>query len=218
MSISLQKGQKVSLSKESAGLSKVIVGLGWDEAFKQQPQAKQGGFFSGIFGSGNNTSGGMQSIGGDTIDCDASAFMLQGGRLVNKNDIIYYGNLRHASGTVVHMGDNLTGAGEGDDEQIVVDLDKVPPQYDRIVVTVNIYHAFQKNQHFGMIQNAFIRLVDARNNKEICRYNLTENYPGITAMVFGEIYRHNGEWKFNAIGQGTNDGSISDVAKRYAGM
>ena len=116
------------------------------------------------------------------------------------------------------MGDNLTGAGEGDDEQIVVDLDKIPPQYDRIVVIVNIYHALQKNQHFGMIQNAFIRLVDARNNKEICRYNLTESYPGITAMVFGEIYRHNGEWKFNAIGQGTNDGSISDVAKRYAGM
>ncbi|MBQ8967904.1 TerD family protein [Ruminococcus sp.] len=219
MSISLQKGQKVSLSKESAGLSKVIVGLGWDEAGQPMPQGgKQGGFFSNIFGSGNNTSGGMQSIGGDTIDCDASAFMLQNGRLLNKNDIVYYGNLRHGTGTVVHMGDNLTGAGEGDDEQIVVDLAQVPPQYDRIVVTVNIYHAIQKNQHFGMIQNAFIRLVDARNNKEICRYNLSESYPGITAMVFGEIYRHGNEWKFNAIGQGTQDGSISDLAKRYAGM
>ncbi|MBR0529545.1 MAG: TerD family protein [Ruminococcus sp.] len=217
MSISLQKGQKVSLSKESAGLSKVIVGLGWDEANRPQPQQKQGGFFSGLFG-GSNTSGNMQSVGGDTIDCDAAAFMLQNGRLVNKNDIIYYGNLRHATGTVVHMGDNLTGAGDGDDEQIVVDLAQVPPQYDRIVVTVNIYHAKQKNQHFGMINNAFIRLVDARNNKEICRYNLTESYPGITAMVFGEIYRHNNEWKFNAIGQGTNDGSLSELAGRYAGM
>ena len=217
MSISLQKGQKVSLSKENAGLSKVIVGLGWDEARKPEPQVKQGGFFSSFFGPGNS-SGGMQSVGGDTIDCDASAFLLQNGRLLNKHDIVYYGNLRHSSGMVVHMGDNLTGAGEGDDEQIVVDLSKMPPEYDRIVITVNIYHAFQKNQHFGMIQNAFIRLVDGRNNMEICRYNLTESYPGITAMVFGEIYRRNNEWKFNAIGQGTNDGSISDLAKRYTGV
>jgi stress response protein SCP2 len=216
MSINLQKGQKVSLSKESAGLSKVIVGLGWDEAAPAQPQQKQGGFFSSLFGS--NTSGSMQSIGGDTIDCDASAFLLQSGRLCNKNDIVYYGNLRHATGAVVHMGDNLTGAGDGDDEQIVVDLAQVPQQYDRIVVAVNIYHAMQKNQHFGMIRNAFIRLVDGRNNNEICRYNLTESYPGITAMVFGEIYRHGNEWKFNAIGQGTNDGSIADLARRYTGM
>ncbi|WP_295154305.1 TerD family protein [uncultured Ruminococcus sp.] len=218
MSISLQKGQKVSLSKESAGLSKVIVGLGWDEGAPQVQQQKQGGFFSNLFGTGNNTSGSMQSVGGDTIDCDASAFMLQNGMLLNKNDIVYYGNLRHTTGAVVHMGDNLTGAGEGDDEQIVVDLSQMPSQYDRIVITVNIYHAMQKNQHFGMISNAFIRLVDGRNNKEICRYNLTESYPGITAMVFGEIYRHGNEWKFNAIGQGTNDGSISDLAKRYTGM
>lgn len=212
MSISLQKGQKVSLSKESAGLSKVIVGLGWDEAAPKLNE-KKGGFFSSIFGSG--TGGSMQSVGGDTIDCDASAFLLQGGRLTNKNDIVYYGNLTHMSGAVMHMGDNLTGAGEGDDEQIVVDLNAVPNQYDKIMITVNIYHAVQKNQHFGMIQNAFIRLVDARNNKEICKFNLTESYPGITAMVFGEIYRHNGEWKFNAIGQGTTDASISDLAKRY---
>ncbi|MBE6869339.1 MAG: TerD family protein [Ruminococcus albus] len=216
MSINLQKGQKVSLSKESAGLSKVIVGLGWDEAASAPAQQKQGGFFSNLFGG--NTSGNMQSTGGDTIDCDASAFVLQGGKLMNKNDIIYYGNLRHATGSIVHMGDNLTGAGDGDDEQIVVDLSQVPPQYDRIVLAVNIYHAIQKNQHFGMIRNAFIRLVDGRNNNEICRYNLTESYPGITAMVFGEIYRHGNEWKFNAIGQGTNDGSIADLARRYAGM
>lgn len=217
MSINLQKGQKVSLSKENAGLSRVIVGLGWDEAgqpmYQQQP--RQGGFFSSLFGTGAPSA---PQGGGQTIDCDASAFLLQNGRLVDKRDIVYYGNLRHGSGAVNHMGDNLTGAGEGDDEQIVVDLAQVPPVYDRIVITVNIYHAFQKNQHFGMIQNAFIRLVDARNNMEICRYNLTESYPGITAMVFGEIYRRNNEWKFNAIGQGTNDGSISDLARRYTGM
>ncbi|MBR1863870.1 MAG: TerD family protein [Ruminococcus sp.] len=211
MSINLQKGQKVSLSKESAGLSKVIVGLGWDEAAPKKTEKK--GIFSSIFGGGS--SGSMQAIGGDTIDCDASAFLLVGGKLTNKNDIVYYGNLTHQTGTVAHMGDNLTGEGEGDDEQIVVELSKVPQQYDKIVVTVNIYHAVQKNQHFGMIQNAYIRLVDARNNSEICRYNLTENYSGITAMVFGEIYRHNNEWKFNAIGQGTTDASISDLAKRY---
>lgn len=113
------------------------------------------------------------------------------------------------------MGDNLTGAGEGDDEQIAIDLAHVPAEYDRIVIVVNIYHAFKRNQHFGMIQNAFIRLVDAGNNREMCRYNLTENYSGMTGMVFGEVYRYNNEWKFNAIGQGTNDGSISDLVKRY---
>lgn len=217
MSINLQKGQKVSLSKESAGLSRVIVGLGWDEAGQpmyQQQQPRQGGFFSSLFGTGAPST--PQNT--QTIDCDASAFLLQNGRLMDKRDIVYYGNLRHGSGAVLHMGDNLTGAGEGDDEQIVVDLSQVPPIYDRIIITVNIYHAFQKNQHFGMIQNAFIRLVDGRNNMEICRYNLTESYPGITAMVFGEIYRRNNEWKFNAIGQGTNDGSISDLARRYTGM
>ena len=113
------------------------------------------------------------------------------------------------------MGDNLTGAGEGDDEQIIVDLDKVPAQYDRIVLVVNIYQAVQRNQHFGMIENAFIRLVDARNNNEMCKYNLTENYSGMLAMIFGEVYRHNGEWKFNAIGQGTNDPGIGELVSRY---
>lgn len=113
------------------------------------------------------------------------------------------------------MGDNLTGAGEGDDEQIIVDLARIPGEYDRIVIVVNIYQAVKRNQHFGMIQNAFIRLVDGRNNHEMCRYNLTENYSGMTAMIFGEVYRHNGEWKFNAIGQGTNDPGIGELANRY---
>ena len=130
-------------------------------------------------------------------------------------DVVYFGNLTHSSNSVRHMGDNLTGAGEGDDEQILIDLKSVPAKYDRIVFAVNIYQAYDRHQHFGMIQNAFIRLVDGRNNNEMCIYNLTEDYSGMTAMIFGEVYRYHGEWKFNAIGQGTNDGSIGDFAKRY---
>ena len=195
MSVSLQKGQKVSLSKDNAGLSKVMIGLGWDEV-----QQKKKGFFSAK---------------PQDIDCDASAFLLIDGKLRDKKDIVYFGNLRHPSGTVQHMGDNLTGAGEGDDEQILVDLAQVPSKYDRIVVVVNIYQAVQRKQHFGLIQNAFIRLVDGRNNTEMCRYNLTDDYSGMTAMIFGEVYRHNGEWKFNAIGQGTTDPGIGELANRY---
>jgi uncharacterized proteins involved in stress response, homologs of terZ and putative cAMP-binding protein CABP1 len=196
MSISLQKGQKVSLSKDNSGLSKIIVGLGWDEV----KQSK------GLFGFGS---------GGASIDCDASALLLVDGKLRSKHDLIFFNNLTHASGSVAHMGDNLTGAGEGDDEQIVIDLNSVPAEYDKIVMVVNIYMAKQRKQHFGLIQNAFIRLVDARNNKEICRYNLTEDYSGLTSMIFGEVYRHNGEWKFNAVGQGTPDDGISQLAQRY---
>ena len=195
MSVSLQKGQKVSLSKENAGLSQVIAGLGWDEVKRAR---------KGLFAPKPQP-----------IDCDASALLLRNGKLVDKADIIYFGNLRHKSGTVQHMGDNLTGAGDGDDEQIVIDLANLPAEYDRIVLVVNIYQAVQRRQHFGMIQNAFIRLVDGRNNNEMCIYNLTENYSDKTAMLFGEVYRYNGEWKFSAIGQGTTDGSIGDFAKRY---
>lgn len=195
MSISLQKGQKVSLTKDNAGLGKIVVGLGWDEA----PRERRGLF----------------APKPQAIDCDASALLLQGGRLQNNRDVVYFGNLTHSSGTVQHMGDNLTGEGEGDDEQIVIDLARVPAQYDKIVVVVNIYQAMKRNQHFGMIRNAFIRLVDARNNREMCRYNLTDDYSGMTAMIFGEVYRYNGEWKFNPVGQGTSDGSISELAKRY---
>lgn len=194
MAISLQKGQKVSLTKDNAGLSRVLVGLGWDEV------KRKGGFFAPKL---------------QPIDCDASAILLQNGHFANKSDIVYFGNLCHHTGTVQHMGDNLTGAGDGDDEQIIIDLAKIPEQYDRIVIVVNIYQAIQRKQHFGLIENAFIRLVDARNNSEILRYNLTEDYSGMTAMVFGEIYRRNGEWKFNAIGQGTNDPGLGELADRY---
>lgn len=195
MSISLQKGQKVSLTKENAGLSNVLIGLGWDEA-----KRSRGGFFAPK---------------PQAIDCDASALLLKGGKLYDKSDIIYFGNLKHKTGAVWHMGDNLTGAGEGDDEQIVVDLSRLPAEYDRIVIVVNIYQALQRKQHFGMIENAFIRLVDGKTNREMCKYNLTENYSGMTAMIFGEVYKHNGEWKFNAIGQGTNDPGIGQLAQRY---
>lgn len=194
MSISLQKGQKVSLSKDNAGLAKVIIGLGWDEVQQKR------GFFAPK---------------PQPIDCDASAFLLQNGHIMDKADIVYFGNLKHYTGTVQHMGDNLTGAGDGDDEQIIVDLSKIPAQYDKIVLVVTIYQAVQRNQHFGLIQNAFIRLVDARNNSEMCKYNLTENYSGMTAMIFGEVYRHNGEWKFTALGQGTNDPGLGELVNRF---
>ena len=207
MSVSLQKGQKVNLSKDNAGLAKVIVGLGWDEA--KPSGGGGGGFFATLFGGGAATTH-------QAIDCDASAIMLKNGKFVDRTDLVYFGNLKHKSGTVNHMGDNLTGEGEGDDEQIVIDLSRVPAEYDKIVIVVNIYQAVQRKQHFGMIENAFIRLVDARNNKEMCKYNLTENYSGMTAMIFGEIYRHNGEWKFYAMGNGTTDPGIGELCRRFS--
>ena len=206
MSVSLQKGQKVNLSKDNAGLAKVIVGLGWDEA--KPSGGGGGGFFATLFGGAATTH--------QAIDCDASAIMLKNGKFVDRTDLVYFGNLKHKSGTVNHMGDNLTGEGEGDDEQIVIDMSRVPAEYDKIVIVVNIYQAVQRKQHFGMIENAFIRLVDARNNKEMCKYNLTENYSGMTAMIFGEIYRHNGEWKFNAMGNGTTDPGIGELCRRFS--
>lgn len=201
MSVSLQKGQKVSLTKEGKeGLNQVIVGLGWDEA-------KSGGR-GGLFGS-------LFSAPTQAIDCDASAILLRNGKLVDGKDVIYFGNLQHPSGAVKHLGDNLTGAGEGDDEQIVIELNQVPADYDRIVFVVNIYQAVERHQNFGMIQNAFIRIVDARNRQELCKFNLSENYNGMTAMIFGEVYRHNGEWKFNAVGQATTDPALPDLCRRY---
>ena len=195
MSVNLQKGQKVNLRKEDGGaLRRVMVGLGWDEVKQKR------GFFAPK---------------PQDIDCDASVFVCVNGHLMGTDDIVYFGNLQHKSSCIRHMGDNLTGAGEGDDEQIMVDLANVPAEYDRIVLVVNIYQAVQRNQHFGMVENAFIRLVDGRNNNEMCHYNLSEDYSGMTAMIFGEVYRHNGEWKFNAIGQGTTDPGIGELANRY---
>ncbi len=194
MSVNLQKGQKVSLTKGNEGLSRLIVGLGWDEAQKKK---------------------GLLSRKPQPIDCDASVIMLQGGKFRDKNDLVYFGNLIHMTDSVIHQGDNLTGEGEGDDEQIIVELGAVPEVYDKLIVVVNIYEAMKRGQHFGMIMNAFIRIVDARNMTEMFRYNLTEDYSGMTALIFGEIYRHGAEWKFGAIGQGTTDPGLSELVNRY---
>ena len=193
MAISLQKGQRVSLSKESKeGLDRVIVGLGWDEA--RQPQTK--GFLASLFGGGEP----------QAIDCDASALLLQDGKLRNWKDVVYFGALRHGSGAVQHMGDNLTGAGDGDDEQIKVDLSLVPENIQRVAFTVTIYDADVRRQNFGQVNNAFIRIVDESNGQEILRYDLGEDFSIETAAIFGELYKHNGEWKFNAIGSGYQGG------------
>ena len=192
MSVSLQKGQKVNLSKEHAGLAKVIVGLGWDEA---KPSGG-GGLFGALFGSSSH----------QAIDCDASAIMLKNGKFTDKTDLVYFGNLKHKSGTVNHMGDNLTGEGEGDDEQIMIDLSKVPANIERIAFTVTIYDAEARRQNFGQVSNSYIRLVDESNEMELIHYDLGEDFSIETAVVVGELYRHNGEWKFNAIGSGFQGG------------
>ncbi len=206
MSINLQKGQKIDLTKGGGGLQQVMVGLGWDEA---QPQGG-GGFLKGLFGG----------VKPQPIDCDASAILCgENGKIIPgdiKQFCVYFGNLRHSSGAIIHQGDNLTGAGEGDDEQIMVDLSRVPAGIHKIVFVVNIYDARNRNQHFGMIQNAFIRLVNMDNHSEICRYNLSENYNNMTGLVVGEIYRRNGEWKFNAIGQPVQEASrLDSIIKLY---
>ena len=195
MSVNLQKGQKVDLTKGNAGLRRVMVGLGWDAA------EQQGGLFGGRT---------------QDIDCDAIAFLLNSeGKVESSSDVVFFNNLRHMSGCVLHQGDNLTGEGEGDDEQIMVDLANLPSKYERIVILVSIYKATDRGQHFGMIRNAFIRLVDADKNMELCIYNLSENYAGTTALVFGELYRYKGEWKFNAVGQPLQVWSIAQLAERY---
>lgn len=202
MSVSLQKGQKVDLTKGNAGLSRIVVGLGWDEA---KPEKK--GLLGGLLGGRNAES---------AFDCDAMAFVCDAnGKITNTSDVVFFNNLTHPSGAIQHMGDNLTGAGEGDDEQIIVNLTAVPEMYSKIVFTVSIYQARQRQQHFGKIENAFIRIVDAATNQELCKYNLSDNYTNMTSVIFGEVYRHNGEWKFNAIGQGTTDDGVAEMARRF---
>ncbi len=207
MGVNLQKGQKVDLTKGNSGLRGVMVGLGWDEVKKQ---GGGGGFLSGLFGGAGQSQ--------EDIDCDASAFLLTNGKISDINDVVYYGNLKNSSSTVLHQGDNLTGAGDGDDEQIFVNLQAVPQQYEKIVFVVTIYQARERRQHFGLVKNCFIRLVDVDTNQELCRYNLSENYDNYTAMVFGEVYRHNGEWKFGAIGQPTNDNGVGEIAAHLYGL
>lgn len=180
MAINLQKGQKVDLTKSNPGLSKIMVGLGWDT---------------------------NKYDGGYDFDLDAAGFMLtDSGKVSVETDFIFYGNLQHSSGALVHMGDNLTGEGDGDDEQIQVDLSKVPANISKIAFTVTIHEAEQRGQNFGQVANAFIRMVNEENGQEIIRYDLGEDFSIETAVVVGEIYRNAGEWKFSAIGSGFQGG------------
>lgn len=198
MSVSLKKGSTINLSKEVEGLSNILLGLGWDVASSSK---------KGLFGFTKST---------PNIDCDASAFMLNSdGKTPNSKSIVYFGNLMSSCKSIIHTGDNLTGEGNGDDEQLLVYLDKVPSNINEIVFTVNIYSAQSRQQHFGMIENAFIRIVDKDTNKELAKFNLTEDYSGKTAMVFGSLKRVNGQWEFKAIGEGTTDGSLTQLARRY---
>lgn len=180
MPINLTKGQKVSLTKGNPGLKKIMVGLGWDiNAF---------------------------DTGGD-FDLDASAFVLGAdGKCLSDANFVFYGNLRDPSGAVEHMGDNLTGEGEGDDEQIMIDLTKMPPNAEKVAFTITIYDADERRQNFGQVSNAFCRVVNAETGEELVRFDLGEDFSIETAVVLGELYKNNGEWKFNAIGSGYQGG------------
>jgi tellurium resistance protein TerD len=187
VSVSLTKGGNVSLSKQAPGLTAVIVGLGWD------PRTTTGADF----------------------DLDASAIMLDtSGRVLSDSHFVFFNNLTSPEGSVEHMGDNLTGAGEGDDEQIKVNLAAVPAEAGKVVFPVSIYEAEQRQQNFGQVRNAFIRIVNQADNSEIARYDLTEDASTETAMVFGEIYRSSGEWKFRAVGQGYASG-LKGIAQDF---
>lgn len=180
MPINLSKGQKVDLTKGNASLKHIMVGLGWDV---------------NAFDSGSD------------FDLDASAFMCgANGKCPTEKEFVFYGNLEHPSGAVKHQGDNLTGEGDGDDEQIFVDLKAIPESVDKIAFTVTIYEAQERRQSFGQVSNAYIRIVDEDTNQELIRYDLGEDFSIETAIVVGELYRHNGEWKFNAIGSGFQGG------------
>ena len=180
MPISLQKGQKVSLTKDNPGLTNVVVGLGWDVN--------------------------QYDTGGD-FDLDSAAFLLaDSGKVSRQEDFVFFGNLSHPSGSVVHMGDNLTGAGDGDDEQIKINLAMVPANITKIAIVVTIYNAEERRQNFGQVNNAFIRIYNETTGEEMLRYDLGEDFSIETAAVFGELYKNGSEWKFNAIGSGYQGG------------
>ena len=180
MAVSLAKGQKVDLTKTNPGLKEVLIGLGWDT---------------------------NKYDGGHDFDLDAAAFLLgANGKVTSDADFVFYNNLKHSSGSVEHLGDNLTGAGDGDDEEIKIDLSKVPEAIQKIDFTVTIHEADSRKQNFGQVENAFIRVVNAATNEELIRYDLGEDFSIETAVVVGELYRHGGEWKFQAIGSGFSGG------------
>mgnify|MGYP002624438875 FL=1 len=188
MAVSLRKGQKVDLTKGNPSLKKILIGLGWDT---------------------NKYDGGFD------FDLDAAAFLLgASGKVNSDDDFVFYNNLKHKSGAVEHMGDNLTGEGEGDDEEIKIDLEKVPANVEKIDFTVTIYDAETRKQTFGQVSNAYIRVVDDVTQQELIRYDLGEDFSVETAVVVGEIYRNKGEWKFNAIGSGWS-GGLAALGKNY---
>ena len=203
--ISLSKGETISLSKMPTidiskgghGLKRVCVGLGWDPAMVEK---------RGFFGK-------VTRVPGPDIDCDAFAMILNNGEIKKSEDLIYYGNLKHKSGYIYHTGDNLTGDGEGDDEQIVIDLANMT--CDSIIIGVTIYQGRSRNQHFGMLENAFIRIVDMQGDTELCRFTLDNKYNNEVSVIFGELVKTNGEWNFIAKGEAVNKNSIGDVARVY---
>ncbi len=187
MSVSLSKGGNVSLSKEAPGLTAVLVGLGWD----------------------------ARTTTGADFDLDASALMLgTSGKILSDANFVFFNNLTSPDGSVEHTGDNLTGEGEGDDEVIKVNLAGVPAECDRVVVAVSIYDAESRQQSFGQVRNAFIRVVNQADNNEITRYDLSEDASTETAMIFGELYRSGNEWKFRAVGQGYSSG-LAGIARDF---
>lgn len=187
MAINLSKGGNVNLSKEAPTMTNITVGLGWD----------------------------ARVTDGAKFDLDASAFLLgANGKVSQDKDFIFYGEKNSVCGSVVHNGDNRTGDGDGDDESISVDLTKVPASIEKIVVAVTIHEGAEKNQNFGQIQNAYIRIVNASGNAEVARFDLTEDGSVETAMIFGELYRHAGDWKFRAVGQGFA-GGLGPLARSY---
>jgi len=191
MSISLSKGQKISLSKEEPSLKKIIVGLGWDTK------------------AGDT---------GNDFDLDASCFMLgENQKILTDNHFIFYNNLKSPDASVEHTGDNLTGMGDGDDEQIKVDLSKISPEIKKIVFVVTIHDAIKRKQNFGQVENSFIRMINEDNNKEIAKFDLGEDYSTETAMIMAELYLHNGDWKMSAVGSGYNQGLDAIVKKYYDG-
>lgn len=187
MTINLSKGQNISLSKSEPGLKKVLVGLGWDE----------------------------RQTDGQDFDLDASVFMLgQNGKSLSDNHFVFYNNMVSPCRSVEHTGDNRTGEGDGDDEALLIDLGMVPQNVQTIAVTVTIHDYQARRQSFGQVANAFIRIVNNATDKKIVRYDLTEDYSTETAMVFGELYRHDGDWKFRAVGQGYG-GGLAAMAAQY---
>lgn len=188
MAVNLKKGQKIDLTKGKAGLSKLLIGLGWDV---------------------------NKYDGGSDFDLDASAFLLGAdGKAPNEQNFVFYSNLTDPAEAVKHLGDNRTGEGEGDDEQITVDLSQVPAAIDKIDFTVTIYEADERGQNFGQVSNAYIRIVDEATGEELIRYDLGEDFSVETAVVVGELYRHAGEWKFNAIGSGFQ-GGLAALVRNY---